>query len=93
MVCFVYIDDVVIFAGDIQEHHEKLAEVFERLRVHNLKLNPDKCQFLKKEIIYLRHTCSEKAVETNQQLINKIQQLSTPTKSKQVQNFLGAANY
>ena len=36
--CFVYLDDD-IFREALQEHHERLREIFERLRQFNLKWN------------------------------------------------------
>jgi hypothetical protein len=43
--CFVFLDDIVIYANSLVEHDKKLREVFNRLRKHNLKLQPDKCEF------------------------------------------------
>lgn len=56
--CFVYLDDVIIFAPDVEEHNEKLMEVFERFR-----MQPEKCQFLMTEIGYLGHICSESGIK------------------------------
>lgn len=36
----IYVDNVIIFAKDFDEHNEKLIEAFERFREHNLKLQP-----------------------------------------------------
>lgn len=53
VTCFVYIDDVVVFAKDLEEHDKKLTDILNRFREYNLKLNPDKCHFIKKEIVYI----------------------------------------
>jgi len=39
--CLVYLDDVV-FGENLKTHTERLREVFNRMREHNLKLQPDK---------------------------------------------------
>ena len=44
-----------MYGETLQVHNDKLREVFARLRMHNLKLQPDKCEFLRKEITYLGH--------------------------------------
>jgi hypothetical protein len=44
--CFSYLDDIIIFGETLQEHNDKLREIFERLRQFNLKIEPDKCEFL-----------------------------------------------
>lgn len=91
--CFVYLDDVVIFGKDQEEHTHRLERVFERLREHNLKLNAEKWRFLQKEVVYLGHKCTREGVEPNEILTETIQKVSTPKNVKQVQSFLGAANY
>ena len=53
--CFVHLVDIIIFGETIQEHHVRLQEVFEKLRQFNLKIEHDKCEFLKNELNYLEH--------------------------------------
>ena len=48
--CFVYLDDDIIFGATLEEHNERLREIFVRLRQFNLKIEPDKCEFLKTEL-------------------------------------------
>lgn len=91
--CYVYLDDVIIFAKDLEEHNEKLIEIFERFREHNLKLQPEKCQFLMTEITYLGHRCTENGTKPDDGLTRVIQNYPCPKNVKQVQSFLGLANY
>jgi len=49
----IYLDDIVIWGAMIEEHNQKLLEVFDRLRAQSLKLEPDKCEFLTKEVYFL----------------------------------------
>lgn len=61
--CFAYLDDIVIFASSLQQHSVKLQAVFDRLlRINQLLLEPDKCEFLRKEVIYLGHVINEKGI-------------------------------
>ena len=53
--CLVYLDDIIIFSKTIDEHLERLAEVFSRLRDAGLKLKPAKCHLLKRCVHYLGH--------------------------------------
>jgi hypothetical protein len=57
--CFVFLDDLVVYARSLAEHDIKLRDVFSRLRKYNLKLQPDKCEFLRKEVNYLGHLIIE----------------------------------
>jgi hypothetical protein len=58
--CFVYLDDIFIYADNLDHHKVKLRDVFGRLRQHNLKLQPDKCEFVRKEVSYLGHLVTDK---------------------------------
>ena len=60
--CFVYLDDIAIHARNLKEHELKLQRVLQVLRDSNLKVQTEKCQFLRKEVVYLGHVCSEKGV-------------------------------
>lgn len=91
--CFVYLDDVVIFAKDLQEHEVKLEEIFQRFRSSNLKLNPEKCKFLQKEVTYLGHHCCIEGIRPDDRLIQSVRDFPQPKTVKQVQSFLGLANY
>jgi hypothetical protein len=44
----IYLDDIVIWGATLEENNQRLVEVFDRLRVHSLKLETDKCEFLRK---------------------------------------------
>jgi len=55
----VCLDEVVFYAMSLVEHDVKLREVLDRLRTHRLKLQPDKCQFLRKEVSYWGHLITE----------------------------------
>jgi hypothetical protein len=60
--CFLYLDDVVLYARSLAEQNAKLRDVLDRLRSHQLKLQPEKCQFLRKEVSYLGHQITEAGV-------------------------------
>jgi hypothetical protein len=60
---FVFLDDIVIYANSLSEHDAKLREMFGRIRKYNLRLQPDKCEFLHKEVIYLDHVITEQITE------------------------------
>lgn len=67
---FVYLDDIIIYARNIPDHSKKLQEVFERLRQFNLKLQPTKCEFMRKEVNYLGHIITDQEVHPDPQKFN-----------------------
>jgi hypothetical protein len=56
--CLVYLVDVV-FRENLNMHNERLREVFGRMRQHSLKLQPDKCESLRREVSYLGHVIGQ----------------------------------
>ena len=80
--CFVFLVDVV-YANSLVDHDGKLRDVFSRLRKHSLKLQPDKCEFLRKKVVFLGHKISEHGVEPDARKIRAIRDFSTPKTTKQ----------
>ena len=91
--CFVYLGDIVIYARSLAEHNTKLREVSDRLRIHKLKLQPDKCEFLRKEVNYLGHKITEAWVRPDPQKVAAIEQFPTPTTAKQLKMFCAMISY
>jgi hypothetical protein len=50
--CLVYLDHLIISGRTFNEHLLNLRKVFQRLWEASLKLNPEKCQFVQKELQY-----------------------------------------
>ena len=90
---FVYLDDIIIYALDIADHSKKLEEVFRRLREFNLKLNPSKCSFMRKEVNYLGHVITDKGVKPDPQKIKCVLDFPIPTNTKELKSFLGLSGY
>jgi hypothetical protein len=67
--------------------------MFDRLRIHSLKLQPDKCEFLRKEVCYLGHKISPLGIEPDERKVAIVKEFPTPTNVKQFKAFLGFAGY
>ena len=91
--CFVYLDDTVIYARPIVEHETKLREVLDRLREHCLKLEPQKCEFFRKEATYLGHIIMEAGMRPDPRRTDAITSFPTPTTAKQLKTFCGMFSY
>ena len=63
--CLVYLDDIIVYSVSLQEHISKLRTVFDRLRQTNLKIQLDKSEFLRKEVLYLGHTITSDELKPN----------------------------
>jgi len=89
----VYIDDVLAFSSTLEEHLQHLQLVIERLHEVRLKLQPVKCQFIRKEVEYLGHLVTPTGLKTNPQLVEAVKEFPTPDGIKGVRQFLGLASY
>ncbi|KAL6417870.1 hypothetical protein ACFW04_012472 [Cataglyphis niger] len=90
---FVYLDDIVLYASSLREHEIKFDKLAERLRQANLKLQPDKCEFLRKEVGYLGHIISDEGVKPDPAKIRAVKEFPTPRNAKNIKQFLGLAGY
>lgn len=70
-----------------------MTNILQRLRDCNLKLQSDKCEFLRKEIIYLGHVISEKGILPDLTKLTAVLEFLTSTKVKEIQSFIGLAGY
>ncbi|CAK1595080.1 unnamed protein product [Parnassius mnemosyne] len=91
--CFVYLDDIVVYSHDLNSHIQNLASVFSRLRNYNLKLQPDKCEFLCKEVAYLGHLINNDGVKPNPEKLKAISEFPVPKCAKDIKSFLGLVSY
>lgn len=91
--CLIYLDDLIIFGQTMEEHNRNLIDVFERLRKVNLRLNPEKCNFFKKELIYLGHFISSEGIKPDPKKIECIKNWNVPKNADEVKRFIAFANY
>ena len=91
--CLVYLDDVIIVGRTFEEHLNHLGEVFNRLRQAGLKLKVTKCSLFQEKVCYLGHIVSSEGVSTDPSKTKKVADWPVPTTPKEVQQFLGFANY
>ena len=67
--------------------------MIERLRKADLKLQPDKCEFLKTEVTYLEHTINKDGVKSDPKKLEAVRQFPRPKTPKNIKQFLGLARY
>lgn len=91
--CFVYLDDIVIYGYSFEDHNKKLVDVLNRLRTFNLKLQPSKCYFLRKELAYLGHIITNEGIKPDPAKLEAVKNFPVPQNSKQVQSFIGLSSY
>lgn len=60
--CFIYLEDLIIFGNTREAHNRNLIKFSHLMRNVNLKLNPNICEFLKRELMYLGYIILAKGI-------------------------------
>ena len=89
----VYLDDILIFAKDKEEHLKRIEHVFSKIKQSGLRINPDKCHFLVEKTKFLGYVISRDGIETDQTKIDAISKFQNPSCVKHLRSFLGLTNY
>jgi len=89
----VFIDDILIFSKNEEEHAEHLRIVLQRLREHKLYAKFIKCDFWLKEVQFLGHIISDKGISVDPSKIQDVLDWQAPTSVPEIRSFLGLAGY
>jgi hypothetical protein len=85
--------DVIIVERTFSEHLHNLRDVFNRIIEAGLKLKPAKCSFCSLQVDFLGHIVSAEGVQPDPGKVDKVADWPQPKTRKEVQQFLGLANY
>jgi len=89
----IFIDDILV-ATDIEEEHDKLVEeVLKRLEENNLFVKLEKFIWKVREVEFLGVIISPREVEMQKEKVEGVLNWPAPRNVKEVQKFLGLANY
>ncbi|CAI7798028.1 unnamed protein product [Closterium sp. NIES-53] len=89
----VYLDDILIYSRDMKQHIEHLRRVFEILRREKFYVKISKSKFALKKFQFLGHMVSDQGVHVDPKKIEAVRTWKTPENVKELQQFLGFANY
>lgn len=89
----VFIDDILVYRSNLEDHVSLLKQVFQLLQKHQLKVKHSKCTFAQPSLTYLGHVISGAGVSTDPKNVQAVQQWAIPSNVKEVRGFLGLAGY
>ncbi|CAI7765523.1 unnamed protein product [Closterium sp. NIES-54] len=89
----VYLDDILVYSRDKQQHLEDLETVFTVLDEHRLLTKGSKCDFFHDRLEFLGHVISEAGVEIDPKKLDTVKAWHPPTNITELQSFLGFVNY
>jgi hypothetical protein len=89
----VFIDDILVYSKNEEEHAGYLHAVLQCLREHQLYAKLSKCDFWQKEIKFLGHTISQAGIAVDPDKVQEVMNWKPPTIVHQIRSFLGLAGY
>jgi hypothetical protein len=89
----VFIDDILIYSKDEEEHEKHLRLVLQKLRDHQLYAKPSKCEFWLKEVPFLGRIISQGGIDVDPSKIRDVLSWNTPKDVSGIQSFLELAGY
>lgn len=92
-ICFIYIDDILIFSETEEEHIQNIETIFTTLEKANMKVQLDKTEFLKKEVEFLGFIVSSDGIKMNPEKLKAVKSFPQPRTVKDLRSFLGLSGY
>ena len=89
----VYLDDILIFSENTNDHYTHVEEVLKRLRQHKLYCKPEKCSFFTDKLSYLGFVISPSGISMDPKKVSAVMEWAPPIDVTGVQSFLGFANF
>ncbi|CUA78236.1 Transposon Ty3-I Gag-Pol polyprotein [Rhizoctonia solani] len=89
----VFLDDIVVYTDTIEEHVQRMHELFNILRREKLYLSTGKIQILVPELQILGHVIDKNGIRMDPDKVDSMLKWKVPTTKEQIMAFLGAVGY
>ena len=89
----IYLDDILIYSNSMSKHHQYIKEVLKCLCKAGLYAKAEKCKFHSESVEYLGYILSPSGLIMSDDKVKIIQDWPEPKKVKDIQFFLGFANF
>jgi hypothetical protein len=89
----VFIDDILVYSRNEEEHEGHLRLVLQKLRDHKLYTKLSKCEFWLKQVAFLRHVISKGGIYVDPSKVQDVLSWKAPTSVSDIQSFLGLVGY
>jgi hypothetical protein len=89
----VFIDNILIFSKNEEEHNKHLCLVMQKLRENQLYAKLNKCEFWSKEVSFHGHIISKGGISVDPSKVKDVLSCNTPQNVSGIRSFLGLAGY
>ena len=89
----VFIDDILIYSKNDEEHAQHLWIVLSRLREHKLYAKFSKCEFWLDQVQFLGHVLTPKGISIDPSKVQDVLNWKSPKSVHQIRQFLSLAGY
>jgi hypothetical protein len=87
----VFIDDILVYSKNNEEHEKHLRLIMEKLREHKLYAKFSKCEFWLSEVAFLGHVVSKEGIVVDPSKVTAVTEWEPPKNVKEIHSFLGLA--
>lgn len=91
--CHGYLDDIIIYSENLHDHRKHVRWVLERLKKAKARIKPSKCKFHTDTIDYLGFIVSPQGISMDPKKVSAVKEWKEPQNIKDIQKFLGFANF
>ena len=89
----VYLNNILIYSNDITQHWSHIKKVLKRLQKAGLYAKAEKCEFHSNSMEYPGYVLLPSGLTMSDMRVKTIQEWPEPKKIKNIQSFLGFANF
>ena len=89
----VYLDDILIYSGSMEEHISHVCQVLTRLLENRLFVKAEKCDFHVDTVSFLGYIIQSGSIKPDPEKIRAVEEWPVPKSRKELQRFLGFANF